>query len=285
VKYTNSAFWNADSKTYDIVNFGFFNIAALSRVTESRRPVTFEWDPSFLRLVRSSAYLAFEYPLYRTLSPTLRRLYLIANRDGWNQRDSSIFVADQFAIHQIGYSESPDLKRDRLHKLRKLLADAENLGLIRPCIPWEDYFRIATTGPYKDQSLLRWSRGPSLRKKEDRPTRADTESLAEDALYAQVKELHDEHGKPLDPQAYQRLISKFGRTEMQKHILVILAQKEHRPGSFQRSDVAAFINRLQSDHPEPDWYQALRRAERLSPFEGSQPNQLSLDMYETFFRE
>ena len=51
VKYTNSAFWNGETKTYDIVNFGFFNIAALSRVTESRRPVTFEWDPSFLRLV------------------------------------------------------------------------------------------------------------------------------------------------------------------------------------------------------------------------------------------
>jgi hypothetical protein len=50
VKYTNSAFWNSETKSYDIVNFGFFNIAALSRVTESRRPVTFEWDPSFLRL-------------------------------------------------------------------------------------------------------------------------------------------------------------------------------------------------------------------------------------------
>src|ERR1043166_7043860 len=89
VKYTNSAFWNTATKSYDILNFGFFNIAALSRVTESRRPVTFEWDPSFLRLVASSAYLAFDYELYRTLSPTLRRLYLIANRVGWNQHHHS----------------------------------------------------------------------------------------------------------------------------------------------------------------------------------------------------
>ena len=96
VKYTNSAFWNSQTKSYDIVNFGFFNIAALSRVTESRRPVTFEWDPSFLRLVSSSAYLAFDYQLYRTLSPTLRRLYLIANRDGWNQRDTD--RADRHAV-------------------------------------------------------------------------------------------------------------------------------------------------------------------------------------------
>jgi hypothetical protein len=148
VKYTNSAFWNSETKSYDIVNFGFFNIAALSRVTESRRPVTFEWDPSFLRLVRASAYLAFDYQLYLTLSPTLRRLYLIANRDGWNQRDSSIFVADNFAIHQIGYGESPEMSRDRMHKLRKLLADAEGLGLIEPCRAWGGYFKTATTGTF-----------------------------------------------------------------------------------------------------------------------------------------
>ena len=67
-------------------------------------------------------------------------------------------------------------------------------------------------------------------------------------------------------------------------ILVILAQKKHQPGSFQRSEVAAFINRLQIDHPEPDWYQDLKRAERLSLFDGSQPNQLSLEMYDTLFR-
>ena len=28
VKYTNSAFWNADAKSYDIVNFGFCNLAS-----------------------------------------------------------------------------------------------------------------------------------------------------------------------------------------------------------------------------------------------------------------
>lgn len=285
VKYTNSAFWNGETKTYDIVNFGFFNIAALSRVTESRRPVTFEWDPTFLRLVASSAYLAFDYELYRSLSPTLRRLYLIANRDGWNQRDSSIFVADNFAIHQIGYGDSPERSRDRMHKLRKLLAEAEDLGLIRPCAAWGGYFKTMTTGPHKGRALLRWSRGPNLRKKEDRAVTATAESVADDALYAQVKELRDDHGKGLDPKEYQRLLSKFGREKMQKHILVILAQKEHQPGSFQRSEVAAFVNRLQKDHAEPDWYRDLKRAERLSLFEGSQPNQLSLSMYETFFRD
>lgn len=285
VKYTNSAFWNGETKTYDIVNFGFFNIAALSRVTESRRPVTFEWDPSFLRLVATSAYLAVDYQLYQTLSPTLRRLYLIANRDGWNQRDSSVFVADSFAVHQIGYSDSPDLSRDRMHKLRRLLADAGDVGLIRPCATLRSYFKTATTGPFKGRTLLRWSRGPNLRKKEDRPAPISAHDVSDDALFAQVQELRDERKAALDANAYRRLLSKFGRAKMQKHLLVVLAQKEHDPRSFRRSEVAAFIDRLKNDHAEPDWYQDLKRAERLSPFDGSQPNQTSLDMYGTFFRD
>ena len=285
VKYTNSAFWNPETKSYDIVNFGFFNIAALSRVTESRRPVTFEWDPSFLRLVRGSAYLAFDYRLYLTLSPPLRRLYLIANRDGWNQRDSSVFVADNFAIHQIGYGDSPDQVRDRMRKLRKLLADAEGAGLILPYRAWGGYFKTDTTGPYKGRLLLRWSRGENLRKKENRQVQMSEKTLVDDALFAQVKELRDEKKKAIDAKTYHRLLAKFGPQKIQKHILVILAQKEHQPGSFQRSEVAAFINRLQNDHPEPDWFQDLKRAERLSLFEGSQPNQTSMEMYQTFFRD
>ena len=104
-------------------------------------------------------------------------------------------------------------------------------------------------------------------------------------LYAQVQELTDEEGETLTLQTYRKLVSKYGRERLQRHIVVILAQKESLPGSFQRSEVAAFINRLQHDHPEPDWYRDLKRAERLSPFDGSQPNQHSLDLYGTFFRD
>jgi hypothetical protein len=111
------------------------------------------------------------------------------------------------------------------------------------------------------------------------------DDLADDALYAQVKELRNEDGRPLDLMIYARLLTQFGKEKIQKHVLVVLAQKEHHAGSFQRSEIAAFIDRLKHDHPEPDWYQDLKRAERLSPFDGTQPNQLSLEMYETFFRD
>ena len=160
VKYTNSAFWNPETKTTDIMNFGFFNIASLSRVTESRRPVTFEWDPTFLRLVGASAYLAFDYALYQTLPPAMRRLYLIANRDGWNQRESGISLADDFAVNQIGYSDNPALAKMRRQKLRGLLSDAEDLGIVRPCSDWNGYFRTATKGAYNGRTLLRLTTMP-----------------------------------------------------------------------------------------------------------------------------
>lgn len=285
VKYTNSAFWNPETKSHDIMNFGFYNIASLSRVTESRRPVTFEWDPTFLRLVRNSAYLAFDYKLYLTLTPALRRLYLIANRDGWNQRQSAIFLADDFAVHQIGFSDSPTRAKLRRQRLRKLLAEAEALGIVLPCPDWNGYFHTATRGAYNGRTLLRWMRGPALRKKGDKVKAVDAQETADDALYDQVKELLDEDGNPMSSQTYRRLLEEFGRPRMQKHILVILAQKEHRPRSFRRSEVATYIDRLQKDYAEPDWFTSLRKAERVALFDEITPNQLSLELYENFFQE
>lgn len=285
VKYTNSAFWNSESKSYDIVNFGFFNLASLSRVTESRRPVVFEWDRTFFRLLNHSTFLTFDYELYRTLSPTLRRLYLIANRDGWNQKHSGIFVAADFAIHQIGYTEEPARSRDRMFKLRKLLKEAEACGIIRPFPDWRGYFQTINQGPRKGELALRWSRGPLLRAKSTDDGRRFTDRAENDALYAQVQEIHDEDRKPVTLPVYRRLLSQFGRDMIQKHIAVILAQKEHHPRSFKKSELAAFINRLQHDHAEPDWFQDLKRAERLSPFQETVPNQLSMEMYKTFFHE
>jgi hypothetical protein len=284
VKYTNSAFWQTDAKTYDIVNFGFFNLASLSRLTESCRPVTLELDPTFLRLVARSASLSFDFGFYRSLSPALRRFYLMANRDGWNQAASGLFLADEFAIHQIGYADDPALSRLRLQKLKKLLAQAEDLDLVRPFAPWKGYFQEITKGLHRGKLALRWMRGARLRKKEDRmaPFRAD--DLESDPVYAQVRQLRDDAGKPLAPLAYRRLIEQHGAKKLARHIAVVLAQREEHPGSFARSEVAAFVDRVTHDYPEPDWFQILRRTERLEKLPDIQPNQLSMDLYDDLFR-
>jgi hypothetical protein len=285
VKYTNTAFWNPQTASYDIVNFGFFNLASMSRLTESRRPIVIEWDPSFLKLVRSGAHLAFDYELYQSLSPAMRRFYLIANRDGWNQRDSSLFIADDFTVHQIGYDEKPELKNLRLQKLKKLLARGEEIGMIRPFAPWNGYLEKHTVGPRAGELALRWSRGPLMRAKAAEDSSPHLERIEDDALYAQVHDLRDEEKKPVSPETFRRLVAQFGRDVIQKHVAVVLAQKEHRPGSFQKSELAAFINRMQRNHPEPDWFQDLRRAERRARFDDVAPSQLSMDLFGTMFRD
>jgi hypothetical protein len=286
IKYTNTAFWNSETGTYDIANFGFFNLASMSRLTESRRPIVFEWDRTFLDLVRTGAHLAFDYEFYRSLSPALRRFYLIANRDGWNQRDSSFFIVDDFTVHQIGYDDNPAFRKQRVQKLKRLLADAESLGLIRPFAPWEGYLQKLTTGPRAGEVALRWSRGPRLHARTTAsPDKRFTDRIENDALYAQVRDVRDEHKKRVTPDVFRKLVARFGRDLLQKHIAVVLAQKEHRPRSFQKSELAALINRMQHDHPEPDWYKDLRRAERLARFDDVAPSQLSMDAYGTFFRD
>ncbi len=286
VKYTNTAFWNSETSSYDMVNFGFFNLASMSRLTESRRPIVFEWDRTFLDLARRGAHLSFDYELYRSLSPAMRRFYLIANRDGWNQRDSSLFIADDFAVHQIGYTEKPELRKLHLQKLKRILAEAEQRQLIAPFQPWGGYLQKMTSGPRAGEMALRWSRGAMLRTRTATPAdRQPTLNVENDALFAQARELKDEDRKPTSPEVFRRLVARFGRDAIQKHVAIVLAQREHRPSSFQKSELAAFINRLQHDHPEPDWYVDLRRAERLARFEEIAPSQLSLDAYGTFFRD
>lgn len=65
---------------------------------------------------------------------------------------------------------------------------------------------------------------------------------------------------------------------------MILAQKEREPGGFTKSEVAALVDRLKNDYAEPDWYADLGRQERLSPFQETTPNQLSMEVYENLFR-
>ena len=285
MKYTNSAFWNGDEQRYDIVNFGFFNLVALSRMTESRRPITFEWDRSFFSILERTKFLTFDYDFYRTLSPALRRLYLIANRDGWNQRDSGIFLADDFAIHQIGYNENHPLAL-RMQKLKKLLAAAAEADIIRPYEPWGGYFQPINRGRNRGETALRWTRGPALRQK---PAAADERRVyrphRERCALRPGQELCDEDGKPLCPQTFRRLVTRFGRERDAEAHPHHARPEGASPRSFHRSELAAFINRLQHDHAEPDWYQDLKRAERLSLLSEVQPNQLSMDLYGTFFQK
>lgn len=281
VKYTNSSVWNTERRAHELMNCGFFGLDSMSRLTTSRQPIALRWDGGFLKMVEHAACLAFDYPLYRSLSPALRRLYLVANRDGWNQRNSSQFLADDFAIHQIGYDEAPLLERLRLHKLKRLLHDAEEADLIRPFAPWQGYLQPLTSGPKRGQIALRWSRGPRLRTKPEQ--RSAVVSLEDDALYDQVRLLRDENKQPVSQDAFRLWQRTYGRDQMQKQIAVILAQREHYPGSFQRSEIAAYVNRLQQNHPEPDWYRDLKKAESLASLTKVTPNQLSLELYDTFF--
>jgi len=290
VKYTNSAFWNPETQTYDIRNFDFYSLASLSRVTASRRPITLHLSPDFLQIAKQSKFLRFDYDLYLSLSCPLRRFYLLANQMGWKNRDSAIFDVDEFAINQIGYQAAIDPKKEtprrklRRQKIRRLLKQAESLDLVRPCSGWSDYFAVARRGSLRGRLVLRWSRGPKLLSRASSKPRSLADTIENDPLYDQVKQLRDENGKPVTPILFHAWINKYGRRLLQKHLRVILAHKEREPGHFKKSGVAALVDRLNHDYSDPDWYSDLRRQERLSPFEEKQANQLSLVMYENFFR-
>jgi len=290
VKYTNSAFWNPQTQTYDIRNFEFYSLASLSRVTVSRRPITFHFSRDFLEIAERSKFLVFDYHLYLSLPCPMRRFYLLANQMGWNNRDSVIFDVDEFAIHQIGYQADSDPKKGaegrklRRQKIRRLLKEAESRDLIRRCPGWSDYFAVARCGPLRGRLVLRWSRGPKLLARGRSKPRSLAHTIENDALYDQIKALRDEQGESVTPIVFHAWVEKYGRELLQKHLRVILAQKEHEGGSFKKREGAARVDRGKHDYAEPDWYADLHRQERLSPFRETTPNQRSMEVYENFFR-
>ena len=97
-----------------------------------------------------------------------------------------------------GTTRIPLFRKQRLQKLKKLLAEAETLGLIRP------YAAVArilgeARRPDRGPGSLRSAGAAARCCTRARPPRRDrrfTDSIENDALYAQVREVRDEDKKP-----------------------------------------------------------------------------------------
>jgi hypothetical protein len=278
----NSAFWNPEAETYDIKKFGLFNIEAMSRVTESRRPIEIRIDPAFLDLLSFCRSFQVDFGFYRSLRRAERRFYLLANREGWNRRDSPVYLADEFAKHQLGYSDAPEQKYVNRQCLKELLKNMENRGLIRPPAGAKAYFRKRTDGIYGDQITLQWSRGPLLFSRRNKAVQK--EDHARDPLYCQIRHFRDEQGKAVPQSLYRHWLAKFGRKRLERHAPIVAAQIEQRPETVLRSEIATFVDRLNKDYREPpDWYQKQLSKDQLPKFEKVQPSQTSMELYGVCF--
>lgn len=261
VKLSNTASWNSKRRCFQhLSNMDLFSIKDMSLLMEPRAPLTLQLSADFVNLIRSSPAVAFDLAKARDLGGSVkRRFFFLVNREGWNQRDSMIYDADLFTVHQLGYSQHADRSKERnrrkrrLHELRQLLKECEDRDLIRPYKPWRGYFATPTRGSLTGKLALRWSRGPAVRAKRDAKASVSL-NIESDPLFDQIRALKDEKGETLPVPAYRRLLAEHGRNQLQKHVGVVVAQKRIMPGSFHRSEIAALVNRVQSDHAFPSWY-------------------------------
>lgn len=291
VTYANSAFWNRDNRSYDVVTFGLFKLDSLSRLMASRRPVGLRIDTKILSLLPQSRAFCFDQQLYRSLEgAALRRLYLIANRECYHKRCSPIYLADDFATQQMGYCDDEEAnsqkrsqrQRDQRRKLKQRLDKAADLGLIRPHAEWGDWFSKGTRGYWSGKVCLRFERGPVLKSKKSQQS-IQIDDLQDDALWSQIREFTDQQGEGLHPQVYQNLKAEYGEQRLQRHIRVVLAQKERDPKSFTKSEAATFVDRVKQDYADPDWYQQELHGNQLCMFDDIQPNQQSQQLLHAVF--
>ena len=256
VTYTNPVFWNTKIKEYeDVSQAKLFTITRMARLTRPRERVSIRFSEEFLRMVRHGPSMAFNPEPLKSGGLALERLCLIASQQAWCVRDSLWYVADEFCVYQLGYARHACRKQDRnqrktrLHTLKGLLREAEDRDFIRPHRRRAQYLTRMTSGPLAGELRLQWSRGPALKTK----ATAAPSDLSLDVLYDQVQDLVDQHGRPMEDKVYRYLLKQHGREKMQKQLRFHVAQKTLQPGSF-RSEVAAFIDRLNHDHGPPACY-------------------------------
>ena len=287
VKITNTKAWNSATRVYEpLDNFEPFSLKSMSAPRGRQRTVTLQLSHEFVRILRDTPAIAFPQDEYRRgRDVALRRFYLLAVRDAWNQPHSMIYDADAFCIHQLGYARDADPQRDRrvrrkdrLAKLRLRLKKAEQAGWICPYRGLGDYFQTANTGPLTGRLALRWTRGPALRTKNDRSNKNE-QSFELDALYDKLRALHDQDGKPLAAPRYRSLIGQYGRARVDKHLDIVIAQKETHPATIKKSSLAVLINRIQNDYADPAWYPDYRKAKQNAEQALIHPSEAAKNLY------
>lgn len=144
VHYRNSAWWDRQRGHHRDVGFHFLShdLPVESAKNErSREPWTMIWDPLFFRqIIQAQGFIWFDFETYRALKqPAARRGYLLLQKIFHHRDLTPKFDLKSFAINQLGYSSTLELKSIR-QKIKKMIEIWQNLGVVANDIDPELFF-------------------------------------------------------------------------------------------------------------------------------------------------
>jgi len=169
VHYHNSAWWDRQKSEHRDIGFHFLSHDLPSKSNDSKRakePWTIIWNPLFFRLVlQSQGFIWFDFETYRDLKqPAARRGFLLLQKIFHHREISPRFDLHSFAVNQLGYAPSLELKSIR-QKLCKVIEIWQELGIVASDMDLELFFRKESPGKWS----LCLPRGERFVNKQSRP--------------------------------------------------------------------------------------------------------------------
>jgi hypothetical protein len=152
VHYHNTAWWDRQRSVHRDVGFHFLSHdlpAENNQLDRGREPWTIVWNPLFFRLVlHSQGFIWFDFTTYRELKqPAARRGFLLLQKIFHHSPTSPRYDLRSFAVNQLGYSPSLELKSIR-QKVKKIIEIWQELEVVSNDIDLEHFFRKEGPGEW-----------------------------------------------------------------------------------------------------------------------------------------
>ncbi|MBI3861102.1 MAG: hypothetical protein HY290_04320 [Planctomycetia bacterium] len=250
VKYQSDKFFDPIRREHRRVSFGFLSYS-LPLDDQSDRAWRVVWDPVFFEFTKPlGGHLWFDLATYRELDGASRRLFLFLCKIYARRHTTPSMCVRHLGENILGFSPSL-VTRDLKAKVARCVSRLADSRIVEVS---PKLFRKQGPGEYS----LTLSRGKYF---DRRRGRHPAKQLQDSPLFEPL------HAIGLDEGTIRRLLRKYPTRLLQEWSDITLAARERFGATFfKRSPQAFFIDNVQhaalGDRTPPDWWQALRKAER-----------------------
>ncbi len=276
VAYQNTAFYNPVTQQHERVTFHFFSSYLPTRgrggTVDTERAWRIEWSSLFFQMCQATGgTLLFDLDVYHDLTPAARRLFLKLKDRFW--RSKRVFMnVDNLTVHGLGFSADRPLKK-RKYDLTACIRELLDHGIIelgRGQTEPSDLFLKRGKGVY----VVQFFEGAYFRRPLAERTTTQQQTYTADPLYQPLQTIG------VDEAGIRRVFRQCSRGQIQRWIRVTDAAIHEQPRGFpgfKTSPAAFFMDAIQSERMQPDWFYAHEKECQRREWDGKRQSRVAAE--------